>query len=144
MKHFKMIPLLFTLLALFSCSAEMPSTLAPALPAIKPAQIQQQWLLVGIDGQPVGIGISSTLTVSAANKATGNLGCNYFFGALQLQDSRLKIDKMGSTRKMCQGKADETEIIVSAVLTNWSELLLNNNEMTLIGKSHRLNYKAKL
>ena len=140
---FKLIPLLFTLLSLFSCSAEMPGSITPAIPAIEAAQIQQQWLLVGIDGQPVGIGISSTLAVSGANKATGNLACNYFFGTLQLQKDRLKIDKMGSTRKMCQGKANEIEIIVSAVLSDWSEVLLNNNRMTLVGKSHRLNYKAK-
>lgn len=143
MKLFKMIPLLFTLLSLFSCSAETASSIAPEITAIEPAQIQQQWLLVAIDGQTIDTRISSTLTVSAVNKATGNLACNNFFGTLQLQNNRLKIDKMGSTRKMCQSKTDEVETIVSAILSDWSEVLLNDNRMILIGKAHRLNYQAK-
>ena len=142
-KLFKMIPLLFTLLFLFSCSAETASSIAPETTAIEPTQIQQQWVLVAIDGQTIDTGISSTLTVSAVNKATGNLACNNFFGTLQLLNNRLKIDKMGSTRKMCQSKTDEVETIVSAILSDWSEVLLSDNRMTLIGKAHKLNYQAK-
>ena len=143
MKVIKIIPLLFTVLSLFSCSAETASSMPPEITAIEPLQIQKQWLLSDIDEQPVPPGINSTLTVSAANKATGNLACNYFFGTLQLQNNRLKIDKMGSTRKKCQNEISNVEIVVSAVLTDWSEVLLDDNRMTLIGKSHRLNYKAK-
>lgn len=143
MKLFKVIPLLFTLLSLFSCSAEKTGSMVSEVTYIEAAQIQQQWLLVAIDGQPIDTGINSTLTVSAANKATGNLACNNFFGTLQLQNNSLKIDKMGSTRKMCQGRINDVEMIVSAILNNWSEVLLDDNGMTLIGKSHRLNYKAK-
>lgn len=143
MKFIKIIPLLSTVLFLFSCSAETSSAVPPAISQIEPAQLQQQWQLVGIDGQTPGIGINSTLTISAANKATGNLACNYFFGTLNLQNNKLKIEKMGSTRKKCQDKIDDVEIIVSAILSNWSEVLLNDNRLTLIGKSHRLNYKIK-
>lgn len=143
MKLFKRIPLLFTALFLFSCSAETSSAMPPAISNIEPSQIQQQWQLVGIDGQTVGIGISSTLTIAAPDKATGNLACNYFFGTLKLQDHKLKIEKMGSTRKMCQSKVNDVEMIVSAILSDWSEVRLDDNRLTLIGKSHRLNYKIK-
>lgn len=144
MKLFKIIPLFFTVLSLFSCSAGTASSIAPEITAVEAGQIQQQWVLVSIDGQPIDSRISSTLTVSAANKATGNLACNYFFGTLQLQNNRLKIDNMGSTRKMCQDYVNDVESIVSAILSDWSEVLLDDNRMTLIGKAHRLNYKAKL
>lgn len=143
MKFIKIIPLLCTQLLLFSCSAETASTIAPETTLITAPQIQQQWLLVGIDGQPVNTRISSTLNVSAANKATGNLACNNFFGTLQVHNNRLKIDKMGSTRKMCQPPINEVESIVTAILSDWSQVQVNAQEMTLIGKAHRLHYKMK-
>ena len=143
MKFIKLIPLLCTQLLLFSCSANTASNSAPQMPKITASQIQQQWQLVGIDGQPVNTRISSTLTVSAANKATGNLACNYFFGTLQIHNNRLKIDKMGSTRKMCPHPNNEVESIVAAILSNWSKVQVDGKEMTLIGKAHRLHYQAQ-
>lgn len=143
MKFLKLIPLLCLPLLLFSCSAKTASSVPPQTTLISAAQIQQQWLLVGIDGQPVNTRINSTLSVSTANKVTGNLACNYFFGTLQVQDNRLKIDKMGSTRKMCQPAINEVEGIVAAILSDWSEVQVNAQKMTLIGQAHRLHYQAK-
>ena len=143
MKFIKIIPVLLTALFLFSCSAETTSNMQPAISKIEQSQIQQQWLLVGIDGQTIDAKINSTLTIAAPDKATGNLACNYFFGTLKLQNNKLKIDKMGSTRKMCQGKENDVEVIVSAILSDWSKVLLNDNRLTLIGKAHKLNYKTK-
>ncbi len=143
MKFIKIIPVLLTALFLFSCSAETASNIEPAIKKIELAQIQQQWVLVAIDGQPIDTKISSTLTVEAPAKATGNLACNYFFGTLELQNNQLRIDKMGTTRKMCQDQVNDIETIVSTILADWSEVLLNGNKLTLIGKAHRLNYKIK-
>ena len=143
MKFIKLIPLLCIQLLLFSCSAQTASSSAPQTTLITAPQIQQQWLLVGIDGQPVNTRINSTLAVSTANKATGNLACNYFFGTLQIDNNRLKIDKMGSTRKMCPPPINEVESIVAAILSDWSKVQINDQGMTLIGQAHRLHYKAQ-
>ncbi len=143
MKFMKLIPLLCIQLLLFSCSAQTASSRAPQTTLITASQIQQQWLLVGIDDQPVNTRINSTLAVSTANKATGNLACNYFFGTLQIDNNRLKIDKMGSTRKMCAPPINEVESIVAAILSDWSKVQINDQGMTLIGQAHRLHYKAQ-
>jgi heat shock protein HslJ len=143
-KLLKTISALFSLLLLLSCSGKTANIAPPtAVAKIAPSQLQQQWLLTGIDGQPIAIGITSELTVSPLNKATGNLACNYFFGSAKLQSDLFKIDKMGSTRRACQGKAGAVEAIVAAVLNNWSEVQLNADRLTLIGKSHRLHYRRK-
>ena len=107
---------------------------------IERSQIQQKWQLVAIDGQPINPKIGSSLVISTENKATGTLGCNAFFGALQLQDNKLKVDKMGSTRKRCLNGQSKIEKIVGVVLRDWSEVLLENGKMTLTSESHQLSY----
>jgi heat shock protein HslJ len=142
-KFIKTIALLFSLLCLFSCSSDPVRTTPPVVATIPLSLLQYQWNLTGIDGQPLALGISSELKISSANKATGNLACNYFFGSPRVYENKFKIEKLASTRSMCRGKAGEVETIVAAVLSNWSEVQLADDGLTLIGKSHRLNYKRK-
>lgn len=143
MRFIKKISIILSALFLVSCSAETNDKMQTANTPIESVQIQRQWRLVAIDGQAIDSKINSTLTISAADKATGNLACNAFFGTLKLQENRFKIDKMGSTRKMCEDKVNAVELIVAAVLSGWSELLLNEDSLTLIGQTHRLDYKAQ-
>lgn len=143
MKFINKKPIFLTVLFLFACSAETASSVEPENKKVELAHIQQQWALVAIDEQAVDTKIASTLTISPEGKATGNLGCNHFFGTLQLQNKQLKIDQMASTRKMCQGAKNDLEVIVSSVLGSWSEVSLTNNKLTLLGKAHSLSYTIK-
>ncbi|MCG6201577.1 META domain-containing protein [Psychromonas antarctica] len=141
MKFIKPILLIFSALSLGACSADMIQNSKIENKAVELSQIQQQWILVSVDKQLIPANIRSKLTISAGAKATGTLGCNHFFGAIKLQNNKFKIDKIASTRKMCTGQGNEIEMIVSTVLGNWSELLVNTDKLTLIGQIHRLEYK---
>ena len=142
-KPINLLVTLFALLFTFSCATETPITTQPVPPQIDPKTVQYQWDLIGIDGQPLGLGIRSGLKISSTNKATGNLACNHFFGTIEFRDNTLKIDKIGSTRQICQDNVMSIERMVSTTLGQWSEVLINGDRLTLVGKSHRLNYQRK-
>jgi len=99
---------------------------------------QKEWKLISIDNQPLQL--TSTLTVDAQEKATGNLACNNFFGTLAIQENKVRIDKMGTTRKSCSPEVNHIEMAVSDTLTTWSEIKVSAEELTLIGKKHTLIY----
>lgn len=140
MKFISKKPVFLTTLFLFACSAETAGNMEAQKSKVELAQIQQEWALVAIDGQAVDTQIGSTLAVAPDAKATGNLACNRFFGTLQLQDNRLRIDKMASTRKMCEGEVNDIEMIVSSTLGDWSEVSVSGNKLILTGKRHKLSY----
>jgi heat shock protein HslJ len=121
---------------LFACSnANTANTPAQA------SDLQQEWQLVSLDGNAV-TGASS-LKIDIDAQATGNLACNNFFGTLTLQDNKVRIDKMGSTRKMCEPAVNEVEMKVSSALSSWSEVQLQDKKLTLTGEVHTLVYKIK-
>lgn len=143
MRFIEKISVLLTTLFLVSCSAETNDRLPMTNTPIASMQIQQQWRLVAVDGLAPDPQINSTLSISDGNKATGNLACNAFFGTLQVQENQFKIDKMGSTRKMCEAKVNAVELIVAEVLSDWSEVSLDGESLTLLGKVHKLRYKVQ-
>ncbi|WP_372881673.1 META domain-containing protein [Psychromonas sp.] len=136
----KPILLLLTSLSLFACSAETLSGMESQPIAL--AQIQKQWHLIGIDGQTISPGINSTFQVDKQSRVAGKLACNNFFGTLILQDNRLKVDPMGSTRMMCPKPMNEIEMVISSVFNDWSDIQLTANKLILSGKKHTLTYKA--
>lgn len=138
MKLFKTI-LIISTLSLFSCSAELSSESKK----IELNQLEQQWILIAVNGKSLSSKIESTLTIDSTAKATGNLACNQFFGTLELQKKQLRIAKMGTTRKMCQDKINAVEMIVSSILSNWSKIQLSNNLLILNGKKDKLSYRIK-
>jgi heat shock protein HslJ len=140
LKIFKQLSLLLISLALFACSPKSANSMASENIAL--SQIQKKWQLESIDGNPINAEINSTLNVNEQEKVTGKLGCNNFFGTLQLQDNRLKIAPLGSTRMSCSGTSNDVEMIVSSVLSNWSEVQLTENRLSLAGNKHTLNYRA--
>ena len=77
---------------MFACSNETSMATTP----IQVQDLQQEWQLVSIDNNTIET--LSSLSVDEQAKASGNLACNNFFGTLALQDNKVRIDKMGSTR----------------------------------------------
>ena len=137
MKSNKLIITLLLSLFLFACGTSSTANIEP----ITPDEIQHQWILIKVDDQVIDTAIKSTFNISAENKASGNLACNLFFGEVSLQNNHLKIAKMGSTRKMCQTQAMQIESRLTNVLTDWAEITILNNTLTLAGASHQLTYQ---
>lgn len=138
MKLFK-TSLALSSFVLCACSAEVTGTSGK----LDLTELQHQWVLTAINNAPVDKKIKSTLNVDAQSKSTGNLACNQFFGGLELQDNEIRIDKMGSTRKMCQESVNVVEHTVSSVLANWSQVQLSNGLLILNGKKDKLSYRIK-
>jgi len=122
---------------LFACSSEP----AAKTQLIQMQDLQQQWHLVSIDNKTVET--ESNLKIDDKASATGNLACNNFFGTLELQANKLRIDKMGSTRKMCEPALNDIEMIVSSTLSGWSKAAISDNQLTISGEKHTLIYAIK-
>ncbi|WP_019613591.1 META domain-containing protein [Psychromonas ossibalaenae] len=143
MDLFKTAAVLSTSLFLFSCSTAAVNNTDVSPATIELTQLQNEWQLINIDQQTINTEISSTITIDTKSKATGNLACNNFFGALELHNNQLRIEKMGSTRKICREPANEVEMVVASVLADWSDIQLDGQTLILTGKEHKLTYQAK-
>ena len=139
----KLAPLVVLSLStlLFACSNESNVNTETTLQPIALQDLQKEWQLVSIDNNDITA--TSSLSVDAQAKASGNLACNNFFGALELQENKLRIDKMGSTRKMCGPEVNHVEMSVSSTLSTWSEVQISDQKLTLIGEKHTLVYTIK-
>lgn len=126
---------------LFACSNEANTAAKNEILPIQPQALQQQWQLASIDNAPIQS--DSSLNVDAQANATGNLACNNFFGAVELQDNKLRIEKMGSTKKLCEPAVDDVEMKVINTLSNWSEVQISDQQLTLTGLKHTLTYTLK-
>lgn len=129
---------------LFACSST-PSDEMPAQDqVIEAAQIQKQWILVEVDGDSIDSNVKSTLHIDSKLKATGSLGCNRFFGNAELVDNTLIVNRMGSTRRMCNENANAVEANVSEILNNISKVQVSETQLILTGKEHSMKYTFRL
>ena len=68
-----------------------------------------QWVLNTLAGADVAEGVEVTLTLSGGD-ATGNAGCNSYFGTYEIDETSLTFPSpFGSTMMLCQSPAQETE-----------------------------------
>lgn len=121
---------------LFSCSHEMNNDLNE-----QHLTLQTEWKLVSIDDQLITA--NSSIKIDKQGKATGKLACNNFFGTLQLQANVLRIDKMGSTRRMCITNLNTIEKSVKKTLSTWSKVQIVDKKLILSGAEHTLIYIIK-
>ncbi len=75
--------------------------------------------------------------------ATGNAGCNNFFGQAELKDNRLRIEKMGMTMKMCIGDIMNIEKTMSTTLSDWSDITLTQDGLILKNAEHELTFTLR-
>lgn len=102
------------------------------------------WELVSIDGKEFvaeGRAKAPRLEIGENMMANGNAGCNNFFGQSELKNNQLRINKMGMTMKMCIGDVMDVEQAVSQTLTEWSDIELTDNTLTLKNDVHTLSFK---
>ncbi|MBY8288992.1 META domain-containing protein [Vibrio fluvialis] len=104
------------------------------------------WQLTQIDGQDIVKNEhydAPRLEIGEKMMASGNAGCNNFFGQAELKDNRLRIEKMGMTMKMCIGDVMDTEQAVSQSLMDWNDVTLTKDTLTLKNDVHILTFTLR-
>ncbi|EPZ8236821.1 META domain-containing protein [Vibrio fluvialis] len=104
------------------------------------------WQLTQIDGQDIVKNEhydAPRLEIGEKMMASGNAGCNNFFGQGELKDNRLRIEKMGMTMKMCIGDVMDTEQAVSQSLMDWNDVTLTKDTLTLKNDVHTLTFTLR-
>ncbi|MGF1724075.1 META domain-containing protein [Photobacterium nomapromontoriensis] len=105
--------------------------------------VSQNWVLTKIDNKAIDTqdALSApNLQLSADLDANGNAGCNRFFGKAELNEGKLRIEKMGMTMMACQGPEMKVEQVMSKTLMNWSAANVSGNQLTLTGTEHSLTF----
>ncbi|WP_077479734.1 MULTISPECIES: META domain-containing protein [unclassified Salinivibrio] len=110
--------------------------------AITVETIAQKWQLAMVDDQTISAEGAPTLTVSTDMVASGYTGCNRYFGNAQLENNRFRIDRMASTRMACASQAMDMEFTVSDVLSDWSQINITDNQLTLANDKTTLTFNA--
>lgn len=77
----------------------VPGSPAPEQPSIEATP----WRLVELvtDGTPMRIPLEASVTLTLADDAFGDAGCNRFSGPYTLRDSAIQIGPLGSTKMAC-------------------------------------------
>ncbi|MDN3613088.1 MAG: META domain-containing protein [Vibrio gallaecicus] len=114
---------------------------------VTPVDLQHHnWELAKIDGNQIEISEhqqAPRLEVGEKMTANGLAGCNNFFGQAELEDGKFRIKQMGMTMKMCAGEAMDIEQTVSATLSEWSDINLTQDTLTLSNENHTLTYTLR-
>ncbi len=104
------------------------------------------WELVQIDGKDIQLSErqkAPRLEIGENLNATGNTGCNNFFGQAELKDNQLRIEKMRMTMKMCIGDIMKIEQAMSATLSDWSDMTVTKDGLVLKNSEHELTFTLR-
>ncbi|WED22918.1 META domain-containing protein [Vibrio sp. JC009] len=107
------------------------------------ALVHHNWTLVRIDGENVQTGKNkpvANLEIGEKMSATGNAGCNNFFGQGELRNNQFRIKAMGMTMKMCKSEFMTMESVVAPVLGEWSDMSLTEETLVLKSSEHTLTF----
>lgn len=119
---------------LFTSGCQMTKT-------IKESELKHHnFKLHTINNQPVETIQVVNIEFIEAMRVNGFAGCNRFFGQAMLEEGKFKIDKIGMTRKSCGNNINKIENDLIDTLSNWSDVNINNQMLTLKGK-HQLTFK---
>lgn len=102
------------------------------------------WQLVSIDGNaitPQERHSLPNLEIGENMTTNGNAGCNNFFGQGELKGNQFRVQQMGMTMKMCSEDAMQTEQLFSKTLSDWSDMTLTKEQLTLSNEQHTLTFQ---
>ena len=107
---------------------------------------ETKWLLKKIDGKVITIPeIQKPVFIQflqQENQVNGFAGCNSFFGTYGLNEEKITIGPLGSTRKMCPDMKTEDELF--KILNEVDGYEINGNILFLkTGDKHRLEFSNK-
>jgi heat shock protein HslJ len=106
------------------------------------------WYLTKVDGKSLNMAPNKKppfLNIDHQTTATGMSGCNSFVGEAELKpnDHRFRIIHLNSTLKLCLQDEQKLEDIVTQTLSEWSQIDMTKDTLTLSGKKHTLVYQAE-
>ena len=67
------------------------------------------WLAESVGGEPVEDGVELRIRFDVDGSFNGHGGCNGFFGALGVTESRLEVGQMGVTSMACESRVMQRE-----------------------------------
>jgi heat shock protein HslJ len=131
------------ILLLSACASEQAVT----APSINLEDLQTpRWSLTKIDNQELDLASNQkapSLSIDEALMASGYSGCNNYFAELNVKQNQIKLARMNSTMKLCLKDQMDLDNLVSAVLSDWSNVYIDRGVMVLSNAQHTLQFKAK-
>jgi heat shock protein HslJ len=82
-----------------------PATPQTGAPAPRPGLEGSTWRLVEIAGQAVPETVLATLAFSEPGRVAGTAGCNGYTGTARLEEGRLALGPLATTRRACEPQA---------------------------------------
>lgn len=107
--------------------------------------LNHYFVLTSVDGKPVEqrAGIRPGISFAPGLRVSGVM-CNRFFGQGQLEQDRLKVPQLASTRMLCRdGELNQWEQMLGQVLNAGASVALQQQTLTLNGAGHTLVYRAE-
>ncbi len=126
-------------LALLACNNttnnKPPNTLKAALAG--------KWLIAEITEQAVLANSEPTLTFDKNLSLSGHVSCNNLLTRYQLENKKLNIGPIKTTRKICLPELMQQESQLLTVLTKVKRFEIDKDQLTLLDNQGRAQLKAK-
>jgi heat shock protein HslJ len=106
--------------------------------------VNNNWVLTQVDSKALDLPEpfkAPNLELTDGLGANGHSGCNRYFGQAELKDGKLRIEKMGMTMMACPEPAMAMEQTMTKALSDWSDVNVSGNLMTLTNASHTLTFE---
>lgn len=101
---------LFSLLLFAACTARIQD-----MTTEKDIIQDTYWMLVSLEGEdvqgPIDTRTAYVRFEEGKNKVNGYTGCNDFFGNYELNDDKVQLSGIGTTRMMCPGIEQERRLL---------------------------------
>jgi len=98
--------------------------------------LNTKWILEEIHKMPVTQGVDTAFIIFTENyRMSGNLGCNLFFGNFNFGKKRMKLDYVGSTKKLCMDMSLEDNFS-RALRDDVTHYQIEKNKLFILNKDY--------
>lgn len=94
--------------------------------------LSSAYYIVFVEEIPAMEKIVPTMIIDATGKISGSNGCNSYFGKLNMASEGNIIEKLGSTRKMCEGMANDIETRFMARLREANNIQFDGRDLSFL------------
>jgi len=144
MRTFTLTVLSVIALSITGCNNDTPAENTDSQDTIKLSDIQEQkWVLTALDSDEVTETDSPTLTIDGDGRAHGFNGCNRYFGPAAIENGKLTVSPLGSTRKFCSHSANQLERKINIVIGGPSSIELDGTNLIIKSEQHELRFSKE-
>ena len=119
----KLVIGLFAIVILAACGSESPIS------------IQGKWTLIsyGLSSEQIAAvpDVEAYIEFDSEGRMTGNVGCNGFGGAYEVDGDKINFNPIESTLMFCEGLVGEQELVTLATLQEMTSFELDGNMLTI-------------